>query len=103
LTEEAELAIDFVLDTGFNDYLALPPQAVTALNLPLYSSGMIRLADGSKSLVPVHSARINWNDEQKSILVLATGNKPLLGTRLLQGLRLTIDFVPDGIVRLERL
>jgi clan AA aspartic protease len=103
LTEEAELVIDFVVDTGFNDYLTLPPQAIAAMNLPLDSAGFIRLADGSRSLTSLYSARINWDGNQRSVLVLATGNKPLVGTRLLQGFQMTIDFIPDGSVRLEQL
>jgi predicted aspartyl protease len=35
LSENMNLTIDFVLDTGFNNHLTLPLQAVTAMNLPL--------------------------------------------------------------------
>lgn len=38
LPTQPNFSINFVVDTGFNDYLTLPLQAVTAMNLPLYST-----------------------------------------------------------------
>lgn len=38
LAHATDLAIDFVVDTGFNGYLTLPVPAVAALKLPLDSS-----------------------------------------------------------------
>jgi clan AA aspartic protease len=92
-----------VVDTGFNSHLTLPQQAVSAMNLPLYSTTAARLADGTEILIPVHIAQINWDNQKIAVPILATGVKPLLGTSLLQGFRLTIDFIPDGIVKVERL
>jgi predicted aspartyl protease len=34
LGNDTDLMIDCVVDTGFNDYLTLPPQAVAAMGLP---------------------------------------------------------------------
>ena len=51
LPGQPDFSINFVIDTGFNDYLTLPPQAVSAMNLPLYSSTSARLADGSETLL----------------------------------------------------
>ncbi len=36
LPSQPDFSLDFVIDTGFNDHLTLPPQAVSAMNLPLY-------------------------------------------------------------------
>jgi clan AA aspartic protease len=101
--DETNLIINFVVDTGFNNHLTLPLQAVIAMNLPFYNRTEAKLADGSEVLIPVYAARINWDGQEKVVLVLATGTKPLLGTALLQGFRLTIDFEPDGLVRLQNL
>jgi clan AA aspartic protease len=80
--EQPSFGIDFVVDTGFNDYLTLPPQAISAMNLLLYSSVSVRLADNSESLLPIYIATIIWDGEEKVVPVLATGLKPLLGTRI---------------------
>ncbi len=58
LPSQPDFSVDFVIDTGFNDYLTLPIQAVDIMNLPLYSSIPARLADGSEALLSVHSATI---------------------------------------------
>lgn len=44
LPSQPDFSVDFVIDTGFNDYLTLPLQAVNLMNLPLYSSITARLA-----------------------------------------------------------
>ena len=103
LTGETFLSISCVVDTGFNDYLTLPPQAVALMNLPLHTATQVRLADGSQALIPIHLARIEWNNREALVQVLATGTKPLLGTALLQGFRLTVEFADDGIVKIEEM
>jgi predicted aspartyl protease len=34
----SDLAIDFVIDTGFTDELCLPPEAVSLLGLPVHEA-----------------------------------------------------------------
>jgi clan AA aspartic protease len=103
LGNDTDLMINCVVDTGFNDYLTLPPQAVAAMGLPFYTTTVARLADGRKYSIPIHSARIRWNNREELVPVLATGIKPLLGTALLQGFRLIVEFANDGIVKIERM
>lgn len=103
MTEIADLTIECVVDTGFNGYLTLPPQAVAVMKLPLESTLVASLADGSKSEMPIHLARIRWDDREEVITVLATGTKPLLGTALLQGFRLVVEFTDDGMVKVEKM
>jgi clan AA aspartic protease len=103
LGESTDLIINCVVDTGFNDYLTLPPPAVAAMNLPFYTTMVARLADGRKYSISVHSARIKWNNHEQLVPVLATGIKPLLGTALLQGFRLTVEFTNDGMVKIEKM
>jgi clan AA aspartic protease len=98
-----DLTISFVLDTGFNNCLALPPSAVAALNLQFYSMMTIRLADGSQSLIQTYTAKIRWGGREELVMVLATGTKPLLGTLLMQGFRLTAEFVRSGTVSIEKI
>jgi clan AA aspartic protease len=103
IANDTDIAIDCVVDTGFNDYLTLPTQVVSVMNLPLYTTTLVRLADGSQSSIPIHAARIRWDDLEQLIPVLATGIKPLLGTALLQGFCLTVEFVDDGMVKVKKM
>ena len=67
LTGETYLSINCVVDTGFNDYLTLPPQAIALMNLALHTATKIRLADGSQALMPIHLARIEWNNREELV------------------------------------
>ena len=103
LPSQPDFSVDFVIDTGFNDYLTLPIQAVNMMNLPLYSSITARLADGSEVLLSVHLATIIWDDVEKVVPVLASGYKPLLGVALMEGYHLEVDFEDNGLVSLEKI
>jgi clan AA aspartic protease len=100
LPRQPDFSLNFVIDTGFNDYLTLPLQAVSAMNLPLYSSTPARLADGSETLLPIHLATIVWDNIEKVVPIVASGYKPLLGTALMEGYHLEIDFEDNGLVSL---
>ncbi|WP_242055569.1 MULTISPECIES: clan AA aspartic protease [Nostocales] len=73
LPQQPDFSLDFVIDTGFNDYLTLPVQAVNAMNLPLYSSIPARFADGSEALLAIHLATVVWDDVEKIVPILASG------------------------------
>jgi clan AA aspartic protease len=103
LPQQPDFSLDFVIDTGFNDYLTLPLQAVNAMNLPLYSSIPARFADGSGTLLSVHLGTIVWNNVEKVVPILASGYKPLLGTKMMGGYHLEIDFEDNGLISLEKL
>ncbi|MBH8554565.1 clan AA aspartic protease [Nostocaceae cyanobacterium CENA357] len=103
LPTQPDFSLDFVIDTGFNDHLTLPPQAISAMNLPLYSSTLARLADGSEALLSIHLATIVWDNIERVVPILASGYKPLLGTALMEGYHLEIDFEENGLVSLEKI
>ncbi len=103
LPGQPDFSLDFVIDTGFNGYLTLPVQAVSAMNLRLYSSTSIRLADGSEALSAIYLANVVWDDIEKVVLILASGYKPLLGTKMMEGYHLEIDFEDNGLISLEKL
>jgi predicted aspartyl protease len=66
----------------------------------LYSSIQARLADGSSALLSIHLATIVWDNIEKVVPVLASGYKPLLGTALMSGYHVVIDFQDNGLVSL---
>jgi clan AA aspartic protease len=100
LSNQPDFQIEFVVDTGFNDYLTLPPQAISAMNLPQYSNTPVRLADGTETMLSIHSATIIWDEVELLVPVLAAGVKPLIGTALMDGYHLSIYFQIDGAVNL---
>ena len=49
----------------------------------------------------MYRATIEWDGTAVDVAVLALGDRPLLGTALLDGYNLSVDFVTGGDVRLQ--
>ncbi len=91
-------ALEFVIDTGFTGYLTLPVAAVGALGLDFLRRMPANLADDTTINVSVYALLIVWHGQEREVEVLATGRRPLLGTRLLQDARLSADWTRGGLV-----
>lgn len=104
IPHQPEMDAGFVVDTGFTGFLTLPPAMVSALNLPFLRRIPAHLADGSTIFLSVYSATIVWDRAPRDVEVLATtGRQPLLGTLLLDGYTLTVDFEDGGTVTIDPL
>jgi clan AA aspartic protease len=103
LPNSRSVGIEFVVDTGFEGALTLPPAAVAALGLSPYTTLTANLANNSRITAPVHRATILWNGREVDVAVLAMGVRPLLGTALLDGFNLNADFADNGDVTLRHL
>jgi clan AA aspartic protease len=103
IPHRADFPIEFVVDTGFTDELCLPPEAVALLNLPFRYDLPANLADNSQVMLPLHKAMILWNGEEREARVFATGRRPLIGTALLDGYELVIQFTQGGLVTIDEL
>jgi predicted aspartyl protease len=53
--------IEAVIDTGFDDFLTLPPQLVSALRVPYAAWAEAKLADGSIVEAPYYRATVIWD------------------------------------------
>lgn len=98
---EPNLTIEFAIDTGFTDYLMLPPDAVRALGLPFQYHTAADLADDSTVEMAVHEATILWNGIPTNVRLIATGRRPLLGTALLDDNDLFARFREGGPVSVD--
>jgi clan AA aspartic protease len=101
LPGQPDLEIECVIDTGFVGYLTLPLAAVSAMNLPFIRRMPANLADDSTIMVEVYVATIVWNGGAREEEVLATGRRPLVGTLLLNGSELNVQFVEGGLLSIE--
>jgi clan AA aspartic protease len=97
-TNQPDLAINFVIDTGFTGFLTLPATAVAAMSLPFLHRIPADLADSSTIELDVYAATILWNGVERQVPLLAIGHRPLLGTSLLANSELLIQFFEDGLV-----
>ncbi len=101
LLQGRQIKIQFVVDTGFDGALTLPAQAIAALNLSFYQRISANLADDSNFMVDVYRATILWHGQTLDVAVLAMGQRPLLGTSLLNGSDLHIHFEDGGPLTLN--
>ena len=95
-------AVEFVVDTGFEGALSLPEETVAAMGLIFELELDSILADGSAVATRVYSATIRWEGRPVEVAILALGERPLLGTALLEGCDLQIGFYDGGIVTILR-
>lgn len=82
----------FVIDTGFDGALIMPRPIVESLGLAIHAVEDLKLAQG-KAQVESTLAKILWLGEERDAQVLITEDESLIGTELLRGTRLTIDYV----------
>lgn len=93
--------VEAVIDTGFTEFVALPPDRVAGLGLPLVGLQQMILADGSITTVSVHEAVVHWHGARLPVQALEVQGGVLLGMALLRASRVTMDIVEDGPVRIE--
>lgn len=98
-----QMAVTAVIDTGYNGFLSLPLAIVTALSLPPLASRSVTLGDSSRKVLDFYEASVVWDGSLKTISVLCVEGDPLMGTALLKGLKLDIDFVVGGPVQVVRI
>ena len=90
------------IDTAFTGDLVLPRSTISQLALKRVSNVEARLADGSVSSYDVFKGWTMWFGESRKLEVIeGDASLPLLGTRMLTGLRLTVDYASRE-VRIER-
>ncbi len=95
--------IDAQVDSGFDEFLTLPISLARSLGLARLSQRYVTLANGAVSLVEEFDATISWDGHLKSVIALALGDAPLIGTQLLAGFKLTAEMKPGGAVTIEAL
>jgi clan AA aspartic protease len=95
------VSIEFVVDTGFEGALTLPPEAIAALGLTFFEPIEAKLANDAPATVDSYIATVLLDGRQLDVLVLAMGTRPLLGTSLLKGKELLIQFLPGGLVSIS--
>ncbi len=91
-------SIDAVIDTGYDGILCLPSTVIQRLGLVWSRQGFATLADGSVTVSDVFDTYIFWHNQAVKAPVESVETYPLIGMRLLNGFRLTIDVREGGAV-----
>ena len=97
------VALDAVVDTGFNGSLTLPTAFIQTLGLVWQVRGSAILANGVEEECDIYAGVVLWDGQPRHILVEAADTDPLVGMRLMSGYRIIIEDVDGGMVRIERI
>lgn len=92
--------IEALVDTGFNGALTLSSGSIAALGLPEKTVMEVTLADGRVRDVQTYVGTVTLGGASKRILVAESPTTPLLGTDLLWGFSLYVEFQAGGTVEL---
>jgi clan AA aspartic protease len=90
----------FLVDTGFNGFVAVPQSLVNRLRLPLLDVQEGVTADGRLSYFDTVKVTVLWHDRELTVQAQIL-DEALIGTRLLRGSRLCADWVVDGEFHVE--
>jgi clan AA aspartic protease len=101
--KNCKIAIDAVIDTGFNGDLILPPEAISELGLKLQGYQKAVLGDGTTSQFQVYAATVIWDGSRRLVEVNAATSGVLIGMGLLEGYKLEVNTIPLGIVTITNL
>lgn len=92
----------FIVDTGFNGFVAVPQSLANQLGLKLMDVQEGITADGRAGFFDTVEITVVWHDEALTIQAQIL-DEALIGTRLLRGSRISADWIRNGVFQLEKL
>ena len=95
------VAVEAVVDTGFNRFIALPLEIITALGALPVGSNRVLLGDGSEASLDVYGITVLWDGVPRRVDGYAVGTTPLIGMRLLDGHSLYLEVEEGRRVAIE--
>jgi clan AA aspartic protease len=82
------------INTGFTGALVLPQSLIAQLHLPIVGRDVFEMASGQRFVVAVALAEVEWLGVTETVRVIVSEDT-LPGTEMLDGTRLTVDYVGD--------
>jgi clan AA aspartic protease len=91
-------AAECVVDTGFDGALLLPRTVVERLGLPVVGRLVFQVVGGTRTSAEVALAEVDWLGATRVFeVIVGEGEDALLGTEMLEGTRLTIDYAEQTL------
>ena len=94
--------VDALVDTGFQDFLTLPPDVVARLGFPIGVPTGVTVAGGAFQATSIVDADVDWDGTTRNVSALLMANEILVSMSMLDGYRLTVDAEIGGQVLIER-
>src|SRR6266851_5481108 len=87
------VVMDAIIDTGFDGEVCVPLDLGVTLGLELIAVTLVELADGSKKRDLLFAGKAKFLKKKQDVEISITnGEEALIGTALLAGCRLSVDF-----------
>lgn len=92
------LTLECVIDMGFIGALVLPRRVVNELQLQVLGRLTFDMVGGSSMAAEVAGLEVDWLGQTRTIqVVVSESEDALIGTELLDGARLTIDYLENTV------
>jgi len=89
----SEVAVEALLDTGFDGQVCLPIRLALQLGLDLIATQEVEYADGRVETELLFSGTVRVNAEPQEVEIgLTESDEALIGREMFEGLILTLDF-----------
>lgn len=95
--------VEAVLDTGFSGTLTIPPHIVLDMGLSSDYYTDVTLGNDVPASLKTYSGFLLWHERLRAVPIFESAGAPLLGTRLLAGSRLIVQFRNGGEVVIEEI
>jgi clan AA aspartic protease len=95
--------IEAAIDTGFNGHLSLPVERIESLGWLQRGEETAIFGDGRDVPMDMYRGIVLWRGNPRLIFAMAAPVTPVIGTGLLQGNRLEIEFKRGGSVNITPL
>jgi clan AA aspartic protease len=95
---DENLILELVIDTGFSGWMMLPRDVIHSLQLEVVGTIDCNTVNGISVEADFVETEIEWLGEKRALFVLISESQDaLIGTRLLDGARLTIDYIQNTV------
>ena len=93
-----DLVVECVVDTGFSGGLMLPAETLGRLGIPIIGKERFELVSGQFLVASLALTEIQWLCEERALrVVVSEGYDSLIGTELLDGNRLVINYAANTV------
>ncbi len=93
--------IEVVIDTGFSDFLTLPREIVSELELTFSGVLIGILANGVEEDFQFFNVAVMWDGEARHARALMSDARPLVGMAMLNGHSLFVEVMEGGRVTIQ--
>lgn len=90
--------LKFLVDTGFDSEVALSYGHADRFNLEILQYAKVTYASGKSEQEIMARGKIIWFGEEREVrVILSEDEEPAIGTKLLKGCVMTMDFIQDAL------